>query len=518
MKLIKILSDRVQIKTNNSEFKDARINDLLSISDGHVELITVVTSLTDTDTGGAIGEEDFLFDNSSMKVIECSIIGSVMNEKFSKAIERYPTTDISCREISPADFAILIENTEENGFCIGEYASYCCPAYVNGNRFFQRHACIVGNTGSGKSETVAKILEEGSKLPGTNMIVFDIHGEYGELSYARNIKIGRDFPFPIWMFGFSDMVANIFKVREETSAIVMSALRKCYYRLCPDGRENRPVYFDFSDMEGLLKALNDEQVLTGEIYKTGDKAGLSKTVKGDFNGKLSGIINSIADKKADKRYSFLFSEKEQEYLSEVVQLIMGNDKPVKNIDLSDIPHDIAIPLIGVITRLVYDIQRTYRSTEISPITLVCDEAHVYIPNDFQLSASEKRMIEIFEDIAKEGRKFGITLFPASQRPSELNKTIMAQCANFIVSKLNNENDKSMIKGMLPDGNESLIDATTTFSPGEVLIVGDAVPIPLKIKVALANERPKSRTIQFWDVWKAGSVIDLEYGLETYMHL
>lgn len=518
MKLIKILSDRVQIKTNSSEFKDARINDLISISDGIVQLVTVVTSMTDADTVGAIGEEDFIFDNVSIKVIECSIIGSVINKKFSKAIERYPTTDIFCREISPVDFAMLIENTEDNGFCIGEYASYCCPAYVNGNRFFQRHACIVGNTGSGKSETVAKILEEASKLPGTNMIVFDIHGEYGELSYARNIQIGRDFPFPIWMFGFSDMVANIFKVKEETSAIVMSALRKCYYRLCPDGRENRPVYFDFSKMEDLLKELNEEQVVTGEIYKTGEKAGLSKTAKGDFNGKLSSILNAIADKKADKRYSFLFSEKGQGYLSEVVKLIMDNDKPVKNIDLSDIPHDIAIPLIGVITRLVFDIQRTYKSGEISPVTLVCDEAHVYIPNDFQLSASEKRMIEIFENIAKEGRKFGITLFPASQRPSELNKTIMAQCANFIVSKLNNENDKSMIKGMLPDGNESLIDATTTFSPGEVLIIGDAVPIPLKIKVSLANERPKSRTIQFWDLWKAGSAIDLEYGIKTYMHL
>ena len=150
--------------------------------------------------------------------------------------------------------------------------------------------------------------------------------------------------------------------------------------------------------------------------------------------------------------------------------------------------------------------------------LVCDEAHVYIPNNFQLSASEKRMVEIFEDIAKEGRKFGITLFPASQRPSELNKTIMAQCANFIVSKLNNENDKTMIKGMLPDGNESIIDSTTTFSPGEVLIIGDAVPIPLKIQVELADERPQSRTIDFWDRWSANPTVDLRQGIEAYMNL
>lgn len=186
--------------------------------------------------------------------------------------------------------------------------------------------------------------------------------------------------------------------------------------------------------------------------------------------------------------------------------------------MSEIPHDVAIPVIGVITKLVYDIQRTFESDKVCPVVLVCDEAHVYIPNNFQLSASEKRMVEIFEDIAKEGRKFGITLFPASQRPSELNKTIMAQCANFIVSKLNNENDKTMVKGMLPDGNENIIDSTTTFSPGEVLIIGDAVPIPLKIQVELAKERPQSRTIDFWDRWSANPTVDLKQGIEAYMDL
>lgn len=517
MKLIKIVSDKVQIKTDQSEFKELRINDLVTISDGDVKLVTVVDSMSDTDAGMDIGEDDFILGGFGVKVIECSIIGSVQSGLFSKAIEKYPTTNIQAEQISGDEFRAMLSDCEEEGFLIGRYASYECPAYVNGNKFFQRHACIVGNTGSGKSETVAKILEESSKLPGTNIIVFDIHGEYSKLSYARNIKIGNDFPFPIWMFGFSDIVSDILKVREETASVVMSALRKCYYRVCPNGKENRPVQFDFSEVLGLMDHLNTEEILTGEIYKTGDKAGTAKTVKGDFYGKLSGVVNTMKDKLADRRYSFLFQEKGQEYLEEVLHLIMDNDKPVKNIDLSDVPHDVAIPLIGVITKLVYGIQRTYETRELVPITLVCDEAHVYIPDNFQLSASERRMVETFEEIAKEGRKFGITLFPASQRPSELNKTIMAQCANFIVSKLNNENDKSMIKGMLPDGSESVIDSTTTFRPGEVLIIGDAVPIPLKIQVSLAKERPQSRTINFWDEWRSKGSIDLEKGIAAYMN-
>ena len=193
---------------------------------------------------------------------------------------------------------------------------------------------------------------------------------------------------------------------------------------------------------------------------------------------------------------------------------MNNDKPVKNIDLSGIPHDVAIAVIGVITKLIYSIQLL--QGEIHPITLVCDEAHVYIPNNFQLSPSERRMVEVFEDISKEGRKFGITLFPASQRPSELNKTIIAQCANFIVSKLNNENDKALIKGMLPDGDNNIIDSVTMFNPGEVLVIGDATPIPLKIKVDLAIERPISRTVEFWNEWKKDKPLDVKRLAEKYL--
>ena len=199
-----------------------------------------------------------------------------------------------------------------------------------------------------------------------------------------------------------------------------------------------------------------------------------------------------------------------------MELLLGDDKAVKNVDLSDIPHDVALPIIGVITRMIFDLQRLQDKDQIRPVVLVCDEAHAYIPNNLQLSASQRRMVEVFEDIAKEGRKFGITLFPATQRPSELNRAIVAQCANFIVGKLNNENDKILIKGMLPDGDDALIDSVTMFSPGEVLVIGDAVPIPLKIKVDLAMERPISRTINFWDVWRAGGSCDVEELVDRYL--
>ena len=262
--------------------------------------------------------------------------------------------------------------------------------------------------------------------------------------------------------------------------------------------------------------MDNQMIHTGEYYKTGDKAGMPKTTKGEYNGKLTSTVNLLKDRMMDSRYGFLFHDEPQSYLYEVMEAILGTDKPVKNIDLSGVPHDVALPIIGVISRLIFDIQREQDMDNIRPVTIICDEAHVYIPDNFQLTASQRRMVEVFEDIAKEGRKFGITLFPATQRPSELNKTIVAQCANLIVGKLNNENDKSLIKGMLPDGDSELIEAVTMFHPGEVLMIGDAVPIPLKIKVELAKERPVSRTINFWDAWKQGAAFDVTEMVDRYL--
>ncbi len=517
MKLVKILPDKIQIRTDDAELANARLNDLISVSDGEVELVTMITAITDNDVetqmdDNAIMEE---LQQPSLKVIECSILGSVIDGVFKQQIDRYPSTDVVIKNIKGSDVLYMLYVQECNvcTFRIGDYAGHNVGAWIDGNKFYQRHSCIVGNTGCGKSETVTKIVEETAKLPGAKIVIFDIHGEYSQLSYVDSIKMG-EVPFPIWMLGFADMAANVLKVKED-STVVMSALRKVYHSYCKDKNEGKPIYFDFKWLLNGLKALNTERIATGEFYKTGDKAGQAKTANGDYNGKLAGIINAMEVLYSDKRYSFLFVHEPQEYLSEFFNRIMGSDKPVKNIDLSGIPHDIAVLIIGAITKLIYNIQIMQKNAR--PITLVCDEAHVYIPTDFQLSAAQRRMVEIFENIAKEGRKFGITLFVASQRPSELNKTIMAQCANYIVMKLNNENDKSMIKGMMPAGSADVIETTTMFSPGDCLVVGDACPIPLKIHVELAKERPQSKTIDFWDEWsKERESVDYAACLEEYL--
>lgn len=521
MKLVKILPDKIQIKTDDAEFKNCRLNDLISVSDGEVELVTMITAITDNDAETQMDDNAVLaeMEEISLKVIECSILGSVVDGSFKKQIDRYPSVNVQIYKISDEDFAYMIAKPDDipKSLALGYYASYYpfVTAWIDGNKFYQRHSCIVGNTGCGKSETVTKIIEETANNTNCNIVIFDIHGEYSQLSYVDSIKMG-EVPFPIWMLGFADMAANVLKVKED-STVVMSALRYCFQSHVGDMKvnEGKPIYFSFPVLMKYMDGLNNEEVQTGDFYKTGDKAGKAKTVKGEWNGKLSGVINTMKTLYADKRHSFLFEDKPQSYLADFLNRIMGGDKPVKNIDLSGIPHDIAVLIIGAITKLIYNIQIMQKDAR--PITLVCDEAHVYIPTDFQLTAAQRRMVDIFENIAKEGRKFGITLFVASQRPSELNKTIMAQCANYIVMKLNNENDKSMIKGMMPAGSADVIETTTMFSPGDCIVVGDACPIPLKIHVEFAKERPQSKTIDFWSEWqKDHESVDYGAYLEEYL--
>lgn len=518
MKLVKILPDKIQIRTDDSEFKNARLNDLISVSDGEVELVAMITAITDNDAetqmdDNAIMEE---LEQPSLKVIECSILGSVIDGIFKQQIDRYPSVNVKIQSVDANELVYMLQPNYETTFDLGYYASYFgITAWIDGNKFYQRHSCIVGNTGCGKSETVTKIVEETAKLPGTNIVIFDIHGEYSQLSYVDSIKMG-EVPFPIWMLGFADMVANVLKVKED-STVVMSALRKAYYaQVGKYANENKPVYFDYGRMVDCMESLDNERAEAG-MYASGDKKGLPKFVNGDYYGKLTRISNSMQLFLCDKRYEFLFEDMDMgdSYIDYLVNRIMGGDKPVKNIDLSGIPHDIAVLIIGAITKLIYNVQ--IMQNDARPITLVCDEAHVYIPTDFQLTAAQRRMVEIFENIAKEGRKFGVTLFVASQRPSELNKTIVAQCANYIVMKLNNENDKSMIKGMMPAGSADVIETTTMFSSGDCLVVGDACPMPLKIHVELAKERPQSKTIDFWTEWqKEREDVDYAACLEEYL--
>lgn len=515
MELIKIYPDHVQLKSDNQQLSGLRINDAILVQDREdgVSLVCMVTSIIRNDQQEQFDFNGELLESEPSSTIECGVIGSLKAGRFEKSVDQYPTADVKIEKVSRDMFCRMVSAPDDAAFQIGRYASYDCPACLDGNKFFQRHSAIVGSTGSGKSFTEASLLEKLAKLQSANVILFDMHGEYAGLSYVKRVGIGEnEMSFPMWFLPLRDVYSNLLRIKEESSQLQVAALRKAFYQLRgSDHGEDVPLPYRISDLVSLLNAENTAEIYTGEVYKTGSQAGRPKTVKGENNGKLSGIINLLQDKAMDKRYSFMTREEPQEYLYRFVhELFSIDEKHIKVLDLSNVPSDMAPVIIAVTARLIYKVHLQQDRDRLLPLNIICDEAHNYIPSsDFGLGASQRRMLDVFETIAKEGRKFGTSLTVISQRPSELNRTILSQCANLIVLKLSNEADKQMVRGVLPEGGRAVLDSVSLFQPGDCLVVGDSAEIPMKIHIDLPSEKPDSRTINTWDEWRKPFELDTD---------
>lgn len=515
MELIKIYPDRVQIKSSNQQLSDIRINNAMLVEDTKtgISIVCLVESISRREEMEQFDFNGELIESEPASTIECSIIGSLVNGKFEKSVDQYPCSDVRIQRIDDAMFSSMIAAPESTAFQIGRYANYNTAAYLDGNKFFQRHSAILGSTGSGKSWTEASVLEKLARLKSANVILFDLHGEYAGLSYVKRVEIGSGgLSFPLWFLPLKDVYSNLLRIKEESAQLQVAALRKAFYQARHSKKpEDIPVAYFLDDLISHLEAENAAEVYTGEVYKTGANAGKAKTVKGENNGKLTGLINLLRDKQMDERYDFMTRAEPQDYLYRFVrELYAIDEKNVKVLDLSGVPSEIAPVIIAVTAKLLYKVHLQQEHSGILPLNMICDEAHNYIPSsDFGLGASQRRMLDVFETIAKEGRKFGVSLTVISQRPAELNKTILSQCANYIVLKLSNEADKQIIRGVLPEGSRGVLNGVSLFQPGDCIVVGDSASIPLKIRVDLPTEKPESNTIPVWDEWCRPAELDTD---------
>ncbi len=534
---------------NEAVLNTLKINDIVILagSNSDEKLIGILTRVTKKkiDFDEADQEEDMLYSNNYCVI---NLVGSFYikygagkENKFKRAINTYPEINSKVYQANETAMQIIMsavsgKATDSKSLEIGHFASNKeVAAILDGNRFFQRHACIVGSTGSGKSYTVAGMLEKADQLLYTNMIVFDLHGEYNELSYADQIKICDEsdgLHIPLWFFNYEGIHSLFVESSEGTStnqraAVINYILQKKKEYITNNMSSvseeivtaDTPVPFS---AKGLIEYLEEQNILeieTGETYKTGDNKGQTKTKRGQYYDKLTNLITRLRTKMDDKKYAFVFNEKDTtkaDYLNQFAARIMGNDNyRIKVIDLSEVPSDMLAIVIGIVTRLIYDIQfwMTPAKDEVRhPLVLVCDEAHIYMSNDMsKMKAIEKKSLEIFEKIAKEGRKYGIGLLIVSQRPAELNTTIMSQCNNIVSLKVTNDRDKSAVAAMLTDSLVGIVEMLPNLDVGECVVVGDAIMLPSKIILDEPKEKPKSATIDFWDRWYDGkqTVFDID---------
>lgn len=530
-----------------------KINDIVILSGVNADekLIGIVTKVSKKRIDRDELEEEIEAQEYSYNYCNITLVGTFYKKLFvtkknvfKRAVNTYPEINSKVYLADGKALSIIMNSLEselasDKRLVIGKYASNkTVEAILDGNKFFQRHAAIVGSTGSGKSFTVANILEKANELDHANLVVFDLHGEYNELSYAKQIKIcdsENGLHIPLWFFNYEEIHSLFIESSEGTStnqrAAVVKYILKQKKGYIEDNMDefsseiitaDTPIPFSAIGLKDYLEAENVKEELTGEVYKTGDKKGQEKTKQGQYYGKLTNLITRLQTKIDDKKYGFVFNESDTidgEYLNKFMREIMGNDKSVKVIDLSEVPSDMLPIIIGIVTRLVYDVQfwmSPKKSETRHPLAFICDEAHLYMPRDSsKLKAVENKSLEIFEKISKEGRKYGVSIVIVSQRPAELNTTIISQCNNIISLKITNDRDKSAVATMLTDSLVGLVETLPNLDVGECIVIGDSIKLPTKILLDKPKEEPKSSTIDFWDRWIDGvnTVFDIDEAIK-----
>jgi len=203
-------------------------------------------------------------------------------------------------------------------------------------------------------------------------------------------------------------------------------------------------------------------------------------------------------------FSLSTEEQQQSWFAAFCEKIMGNDERsnngIKVIDFSEVPSDVLPLVAGLITRIVFSVQQWCDENHRLPIALLCDEAHLYVQQMESHDSVAEIGLRSFERVAKEGRKYGVGLVIISQRPSEVNRTVLSQCNNFISLRLSNVEDQNVIKRLLPDNLGNIADNLSLLDVGEAIVVGDATLLPSRIKIDTSSITPASQTIQFWEEW------------------
>jgi uncharacterized protein len=535
----------------DDDLRKARVGRLLAVKgDGPVEiwLIGLINRVLRTTASGTLpedGNDDASVDEDikgdpdkdyQVNTVLSTMVGTVRwdakNGKyiFSRSIAQIPGIDANCYVLNDKHLETFMnilssEGNKEQSLEFGRYViDESAIAYLDGNKLFQRHAALLGSTGSGKSWTVASILERAAVLPSSNLIVFDLHGEYRELSYARHLRVpgpedlGKTtnelLYLPYWLLNAEEMQAMFIDRSEFSAHNQVMAFQDAVIRQKKITLENlkkkdvlaaftldSPIPFSIDDVTNELFSLNEEM-----------ESGARGLKQGKFFGQFSRLLVRLRSKLNDRRYGFLFKapsvEHTYESMAVIASKLMGyknENSKIKVIDFSEVPSEILPVIVGLVARIIYEVQFWTDHDKRQPVAMVCDEAHQYLPKSFNLNPNEQRAIEAFEKIAKEGRKYGVSLFIVSQRPSDVSITVLSQCNNIIALRLTNADDQNTVRKMMPESLESLLEMLPVMDIGEALVAGDAVLLPSKIKVNIPKEKPLSATVDFWSKWREKTI-------------
>lgn len=435
---------------------------------------------------------------------------------------------------------------------------------IHGDRFFSKHVAIVGSTGSGKSCTVARILhdvvgianEKNTSIGEQNnshVVIFDIHDEYTAaftLQKEQNFTLNRldidSLQLPCWLMNSEELESMFIESNEQNSHNQVSQFKQAVIlnkeRHNPGIKEmtyDTPVYFSITEVCQYIENMNREVIgrlenenlpkLAGgtlvpdrriyfdeaKSFVAASTAKADKAMNGPFNGEFNRFVSRLETKLADKRLRFLLHPAKPDGtpfetgdFEKIMKQFVGylNKANITIVDLSGIPFEVLSITVSLVSRLIFDFCFHYSKLRHEkdalndvPVMIVCEEAHNYIPqkDDAAYRSSRKSL----ERVAKEGRKYGLSLMVVSQRPSEVSETIFAQCSNFLALRLTNNADQNYVRRLFPDNSSGITDILPNLAPGECVVVGDAVLLPAVVQMPLPKPEPHSQSVCVHKEWK-----------------
>ena len=371
-----------------------------------------------------------------------------------------------------------------------------------------KHFAVLGTTGTGKSCSVALILRRIlEKNPQAHILLLDVHREYSQ-SFKEWAEIisPENMTLPFWLLNFdeaSEVLIGTQANREADTEILRELIPLAKQRYMGNQRKDKPSVIKSKD--------NPENpsvgVDTPVPYRTSDLLGILEDYIGklDLRGELAPYKRLKARIEAvsrDPRYGFMFGsltvhDTMVQVLSRIFRIpVLG--KPIAILELGGLPSEVINVVVSVLARLAFDFG--VWSAGRVPITFVCEEAHRYVPSDRTLGFEPTK--RALSRIAKEGRKYGVSLCIVTQRPAELDPTILSQCNTIFSLRLTNERDQEILRAGISDSAASLLEFMSTMGQGEAIAFGEGVALPTRIKFDLlpSHSLPKSNTASFTQNW------------------
>jgi hypothetical protein len=459
---------------------------------GNSWLIANVRTLKAGETGELVAHVDFLGEGSR------DSNGRMTN--FRRGVTRYPIPGAEVFPVSTEDMRAIFAASDEPHIEIGTvYPTDDIRGALYVDPMLGKHFAVLGSTGTGKSTSVSLILHRISELsPEGHIVMIDPHGEYsaafkgcGELFNVDNLQL------PYWLMNFEEHCEVLLTTHGSERQRDADILAKCLLAARTKGKDmsqygkvtvDSPIPYLLTDLNTII--VNE----MGKLDRAGDTIPFQR------------LKTKLEELRADPRYTFMFSgmmvsDSMGSFLAKLFRL-PSQGRPISIVDVSGVPSEITSVVVSVLARMVFDYSIWSRTEAQRPLLLVCEEAHRYVPKD-EHAETGQAVRKILERIAKEGRKYGVSLGLITQRPSDLAEGVLSQCGTIISMRLNNDRDQACVRAAMPEGARGFLDAIPALRNRECIVCGEGVAIPIRVRFddLEPEKRPASSDPSFARLWR-----------------